>query len=54
MKTEGRRSYKKPEISEVKLVPEEAVLSNCKTQSGNAGVAPPAKCVAACGAKAGT
>lgn len=27
----GRRSYQKPQIKEVKLIPEDAVLQNCKS-----------------------
>ena len=26
----GKRSYQKPQIKEVKLIPEDAVLANCK------------------------
>ena len=32
-----RRSYQKPRIKEVKLVPQEAVLATCKVNSGDAG-----------------
>jgi len=31
METNKKKSYKKPQLQEVKLVPEEAVLTNCKT-----------------------
>lgn len=31
METNKKRPYKKPQIEEVKLTPEEAVLSFCKT-----------------------
>jgi hypothetical protein len=30
-----KRDYRKPEFSQVKLVPEEAVLATCKTNTGN-------------------
>jgi hypothetical protein len=30
----GRRSYQKPQIKEVKLIPEDAVLQNCKSSVG--------------------
>ncbi len=29
-----KKSYKKPEVKQVKLVSEEAVLSACKTEAG--------------------
>lgn len=34
MKKKAKRSYKKPEVFEVKLTPEEAVLQICKTGAG--------------------
>lgn len=34
MEKKVKRPYKRPEVSEVKLTPEEAVLSGCKTDSG--------------------
>ena len=34
METNKKRPYRKPQIEEVKLIPEEAVLTNCKTASG--------------------
>lgn len=34
METNKKKLYQKPEIQEVKLVPEEAVLTACKTTSG--------------------
>lgn len=33
MKEKAKRAYKKPEVFEVKLTPEEAVLTNCKTST---------------------
>lgn len=33
----GRRSYQKPQIKEVKLISEEAVLTICKAASPNLG-----------------
>ena len=33
METNKKKLYKKPELQEVKLVPEEAVLANCKCTS---------------------
>lgn len=30
----GRRSYQKPQIKEVNLIPEDAVLQNCKSATG--------------------
>jgi len=37
METKGkeRKHYKKPEIKQVKLVIDEAVLTNCKTAAGD-------------------
>jgi hypothetical protein len=39
MKTKGkiRRSYIKPKVTQVKLEIQEAVLANCKTQTGASG-----------------
>lgn len=38
----AKKTYKKPRIKKVKLVPEEAVLTNCKTfSSGGWGSAAP-------------
>ena len=34
METNKKKLYQKPEIQEVKLVPEEAVLTACKTATG--------------------
>ena len=34
MSSKPRKPYRKPRIEQVKLVPEEAVLSACKTLSG--------------------
>lgn len=34
METNKKRHYEKPQLQEVKLVPEEAVLAACKTASG--------------------
>ena len=34
MKGKSKRLYNKPKISKVRLLPEEAVLQNCKTSSG--------------------
>jgi hypothetical protein len=31
----GRRSYQKPQIKEVNLIPEDAVLQNCKSTGAN-------------------
>ena len=31
MKEESKKTYKKPEFARVKLVPEEAILGECKT-----------------------
>ena len=33
-----RKPYQKPEINQVKLKPEEAVLTGCKMSSGSGGV----------------
>ena len=33
-----RKTYKKPQINQVKLVVEEAVLAGCKIASGNPGM----------------
>lgn len=35
MRKKGKRPYRKPEVFEVKLTPEEAVLTVCKTASGS-------------------
>ena len=37
METNKKRHYEKPQLQEVKLVPEEAVLAACKTATGLAG-----------------
>ena len=37
METNKKKPYKKPQLQEVKLVPEEAVLTACKTANGLAG-----------------
>lgn len=34
METNKKKHYEKPQLQEVKLVPEEAVLAACKTSSG--------------------
>jgi len=34
MEANKKKHYKKPQLQEVKLVPEEAVLTNCKTAAG--------------------
>ena len=44
METNKKKSYKKPQLQEVKLVPEEAVLANCKCTSIRS-----ARCTAASG-----
>lgn len=44
----GKRSYQKPQIKEVKLVPEEAVLLNCKAVTGANRAAPKCRSVSAC------
>lgn len=31
----GKRPYQKPQIKEVKLIPEEAVLAHCKSSVGS-------------------
>lgn len=33
----NRRPYSKPEIEQVQLIPEEAVLTSCKTSTGGPG-----------------
>jgi hypothetical protein len=40
MSKESRKTYKKPQIKQVKLVVEEAVLGGCKIQQGSAGPEP--------------
>jgi hypothetical protein len=37
MSTKSRKPYKKPQINQVKLVVDEAVLAGCKVQAGNPG-----------------
>ena len=37
MSKKSRKTYKKPQINQVKLVIEEAVLAGCKVQAGNPG-----------------
>jgi len=45
MNKKAKRPYKKPEVFEVKLTPEDAVLSGCKGSSGTAQKRdPPYKC----------
>ena len=45
-KENKRKEYKKPQVTEVKLVAEEAVLGNCKTNSSNQfGCAPDLGCL---------
>ena len=55
MKEKAKRPYKKPQVFEVKLTPEEAVLTGCK---GDTGGAPkksiPYKCVSACASTIGS
>jgi hypothetical protein len=34
MRDKTKRTYQKPELTQVKLVPEEAVLATCKTATG--------------------
>ncbi len=42
-----RKEYKKPQVTEVKLVAEEAVLGNCKNNNGvQASCAPDLACLA--------
>ena len=55
MEKKERKNYKKPEIFEVKLAPEEALLSGCKTSTGNVG-SPPLnwKCSGKCNKNLGT
>jgi len=36
METNKKRHYEKPQLQEVKLVPEEAVLAACKTTASRA------------------
>lgn len=37
METNKKKPYQKPQLQEVKLIPEEAVLTNCKTTTASAG-----------------
>jgi hypothetical protein len=37
MSKKSRKTYKKPQINQVKLVVDEAVLQNCKIKSGDPG-----------------
>jgi hypothetical protein len=37
MSKKSRKPYKKPQINQVKLVIEEAVLGGCKAKAGDAG-----------------
>ena len=48
MKEKSKRLYNKPKISKVRLLPEEAVLQNCKTAGSgktNKCNAPPRGCL---------
>ena len=50
----GRKPYQKPQIKEVKLIPEEAVLTNCKSNLGtNKGGTGSGRCVSdvGCGSR---
>lgn len=52
---ETKKYYKKPEVHKVKLVPEEAVLGGCKTNTGNIGNPPTNwKCGGPCNKDQGT
>lgn len=42
-----KKLYRKPEIKQVKLVPEEAVLSGCKVYKGGANGSGTNRCVTA-------
>jgi hypothetical protein len=48
----GKRSYQKPQIKEVRLIPEEAVLANCKSATGTNSKSPRCRSIAACTNKA--
>ena len=37
MSKKSRKTYKKPQINQVKLVVDEAVLAGCKLKAGDAG-----------------
>ena len=53
MQKKAKRPYKKPEISKVRLVPEEAVLAGCKI-SGTGKPRAPGRCTGACVSAIGT
>jgi hypothetical protein len=38
MSRKSRKPYKKPQINQVKLIVDEAVLGGCKIQAGNPGM----------------
>ena len=39
-----KKKYQKPQIKEVRLTPEEAVLAQCKAPTGSAQASQPARC----------
>lgn len=49
MQKKTKRPYKKPEVSRVKLMPEQAVLSGCKTGGTTGKPEAPGRCEGACG-----
>ena len=55
MNKKAKRPYKKPEVFEVKLTPEDAVLSGCKGETGATPKAnAPYKCVGSCASAVGS
>ena len=55
MEKKKRKPYKKPEIFRIKLLPQDAVLTNCKTSTGITGQGGPGnKCIGVCNKTFGT
>lgn len=48
MNKKVKRCYKKPEVSKVKLTPEEAVLSGCKITGAGGKPQAPGRCSGVC------
>lgn len=48
MSKQSRKPYKRPQVSKVRLIPEEAVLSGCKTGGTTGKPQAPGRCAGAC------
>ena len=53
MEKKAKRSYKRPEVFKVKLMPQEAVLAGCK-QDGSGKPQAPSRCDVGCASEYGS